>query len=87
MTTDTVVRARIDEKIKDEATSVLRDMGLTVSDAIRLLLIQVAAQKALPFPVRVPNAKTQEAMTEAETGKAARFDSAKDLMADLNADD
>jgi len=53
MTTDTTVRARIDGHVKDEAAHVLADMGLTVSDAIRLMLMRVAAEKALPFPVKV----------------------------------
>jgi DNA-damage-inducible protein J len=87
MTTDTTVRARIDGHVKDEAAHVLADMGLTVSDAIRLMLMRVAAEKALPFPVKVPNAKTRAAMREAGQGKGKRFASVKDLMADLNADD
>ncbi|MEJ0096538.1 MAG: type II toxin-antitoxin system RelB/DinJ family antitoxin [Methylocella sp.] len=61
MPTDSVVRARIDAQVKDAAASVLADMGLTVSDAIRILLIQVAAEKALPFPVKVPKAKVRVA--------------------------
>lgn len=46
-----VVRARIDGHIKDEATNVLAQMGLSVSDAIRMLLIRIAADKALPFDI------------------------------------
>jgi len=48
MASDTVVRARIDGQIKQKAAKVLADMGLSVSDAIRLLLVRVAAEKALP---------------------------------------
>lgn len=54
MAADTVVRARIDVKTKQRAVSTLRAMGLTVSDAIRLLLVQVAADEKLPFLVKVP---------------------------------
>jgi DNA-damage-inducible protein J len=79
-----VVRARIDAGLKREATAVLSGMGLSVSDAIRLLLIRVAADKALPFDLRVPNANTQEAMLDIREGKVTRFDSVTDLMADLN---
>ena len=61
MAADTVVRARIDGQVKEKATAVLAEMGLSVSDAIRLLLVRVAAEKALPFPVRVPNATTEAA--------------------------
>jgi DNA-damage-inducible protein J len=86
MVSDTVVRARIDGKVKDKATKVLAEMGLSVSDAIRLLLARVAAEKALPFEVKVPNAETREAMAELERGEGARFDSVTDLMASLNAD-
>lgn len=52
-----VIRARIDAKIKEEAAIVLNAMGLTVSDAFRMLLTRVAAEKALPFEPLVPNAK------------------------------
>lgn len=82
-----VVRARIDADLKKEATAVLSGMGLSVSDAIRLLLVRVASEKALPFDVRVPNAETRAAMREARKGKVQRFDSVDALMADLNADD
>jgi DNA-damage-inducible protein J len=46
--------------VKEEATSVLNKMGLSVSDAIRMLLIRVAREKALPFDVRIPNAETPQ---------------------------
>jgi DNA-damage-inducible protein J len=59
MGADTVVRARIEGQVKDEATHVLADMGLTVSDAIRLMLIRVAAEKALPFAIKAPKGKTK----------------------------
>jgi DNA-damage-inducible protein J len=65
MSENAVVRARIDERIKDEATIVLAAMGLTVSDAFRLLLTRVAKEKALPFESLIPNAETIEAMKEA----------------------
>lgn len=87
MMTDTYVRARIDSAIKERATDALNEMGLTVSDAIRLLMIRVADEKCLPFDIRVPNAQTREAFQELETGKAASFSSVDDLMRDLNADD
>lgn len=70
MASDTVVRARIDGQVKEKAAKVLAEMGLSVSDAIRLLLIRVAADKALPFEVKVPNAETCAAMAELERGQA-----------------
>lgn len=82
-----VVRARIDENIKEEAAAVLASMGLTVSDAFRIMLTRVAHEKQLPFEPLVPNAETIAAMKEARGGKLKSFTSVNDLMADLNADD
>ena len=87
MTANAVVRARIDEHIKEEASAVLASMGLTVSDAFRLLLTRVAKEKALPFEPLVPNQKTIEAMKEARKGKLRSFKSIDSLMDDLNAGD
>ena len=85
MATNAVVRARIDENIKEEASIVLAAMGLTVSDAFRIMLTRVAREKALPFDPLVPNAETIAAMKEARSGGLASFDSVEALMADLNA--
>lgn len=80
-----VVRARIDTGLKKEATAVLSAMGLSVSDAIRLMLVRVVSDKALPFDVRIPTAETQAAMRDIQTGKnVTRFDTIDALMADLN---
>jgi DNA-damage-inducible protein J len=61
------VRARIDETLKNEAASVLADMGLTVSDVVRIVLTRIAKEKALPFALEVPNAETRAAMEEARS--------------------
>jgi DNA-damage-inducible protein J len=87
MSNDSVVRARIDERVKKRATSVLEKMGLTVSEAIRLMLVRVAADRALPFDVKLPNAETLAAIDELERGKGRSFNTVEDLMADLNAPD
>lgn len=87
MPANSVVRARIDARIKEEASVVLAAMGLTVSDAFRIMLTRVAQEKALPFEPLVPNAVTIKAMKEARRGKLKSFKSVEDLMADLNADD
>jgi len=87
MSANAVVRARIDEHIKEEATVVLAAMGLTVSDAFRIMLTRVAREKALPFEPLIPNATTIGAMKEARRGGLKSFASVEDLMADLNADD
>lgn len=87
MSANAVVRARIDEHIKEEASVVLKAMGLTVSDAFRIMLTRVAHDKALPFEPLIPNAETIAAMKEARQGKLQSFNSIDDLMADLNAED
>lgn len=87
MATTTMVHVRVDQRIKARASKALAAMGLSVSDAVRVLLTRVAAEKALPFNVAVPNAGTTAAMEEARRGGLKSFDSVPDLMADLNAED
>ncbi len=87
MASYTVVRARVDEQIKLKAAKVLAEQGLSVSDAIRLLLVRVAAEKELPFQVEAPNAETRAAMAELEGGGGASFGSLGRLMADLDEED
>ena len=87
MATNAVVRARIDEQVKEQAAAVLATMGLTVSDAFRILLMRVAQEKAFPFEPWTPNDETIEAMKEARRGQLKSFDSVDDLMAGLNAED
>jgi len=87
MPTNAVVRARIDEHIKEEASTVLATMGLTVSDAFRIMLTRIAHEKALPFEPLIPNETTIAAMREAREGKGVKFATIDELMADLNADD
>ena len=84
MKSDTVVRARIDSETKRRATEALRAMGLSVSDAIRLLLVRVADEKRLPFSVQVPNSATIEAMEELEEGKGRRFYSGDAVFRELD---
>ena len=87
MAANALVQTRIDGAVKEEAATVLATMGLTVSDAVRLLLTRVAHDKALPFEPLTPNAKTIAAMREARTGMPKVFDSVEALMTDLDADD
>ena len=83
MAANQLVQTRIDGAIKEEAAAVLAAMGLTVSDAVRLLLTKVAQDKVLPFEPLIPNATTIKAMKEARKGKLPRFATVNDLMADL----
>ena len=86
MATNAVVRARINEKIKEEAATVLATMGLTVSDAFRLLLIRIANEKSLPFEPLIPNEETIAAMREARKGHLTTT-SIDRLLDSLNAND
>lgn len=85
-TPDTYVRARIDPVTKKRATVALAAMGLSISDAIRLLMLRIADERRLPFEVRVPNAATRKALAELEGGKGRSFGGVDALMADLHED-
>lgn len=87
MATNDIVQARIDRATKAEAASVLAAIGLTVSDAVRMMLMRIAQDKQLPFEPLRPNEVTLAAMREARRELSARFKSVDALMADLNADD
>ena len=87
MAANDVVRARIDPRIKEEAAAVLGAMGLSLSDAFRMLLTRIANEKALPFDPLIPNAETIAAMKEARRGGLPSFDSVEALMRDLHAED
>ncbi|MEM9242670.1 MAG: type II toxin-antitoxin system RelB/DinJ family antitoxin [Pseudomonadota bacterium] len=88
MSENSVVRARIDGKIKEEAAAVLSAMGLTVSDAFRMLMVRIAKEKALPFNPLIPNKETIEAMKAARQGKL-NIDgkNPEDLIKNLNEND
>ena len=86
MAANQLVQTRIDGAIKAEASAVLAAMGLTVSDAVRLLLTKVAQDKALPFEPLIPNAVTIQAMKDARAGKVTKAANLETLFADLNAD-
>ena len=81
----TMIHVRIDEVVKDQASEVLAAMGLSVSDAVQVLLTRVAAEKTLPFAVKVPNATTLAAMEEVESGDLPRFSTIRELFDDLEA--
>lgn len=86
-TADTYVRARVDADTKARATAALESMGLSVSDAIRLLLLRVADERRLPFEIKAPSKSSRQALAEIEAGKVKSFATVDDLMADLHADD
>jgi DNA-damage-inducible protein J len=87
MATTEMVHVRIDKRTKARAAKALAAMGLSVSDAVRVLLTRVAAEKALPFEVKAPNTTTAAAIEEAGDGGLPSFRNVSDLTADLNAED
>jgi DNA-damage-inducible protein J len=87
MPSNAVVQTRINSDIKAEASTVLEAMGLTISDAVRLMLTRVAREKALPFDPLIPNEETIAAMREGRAGGLPRFKTVEELMADLNEGD
>ncbi len=89
MASTTFVRARIDENLKTEASKVLAEFGLTVSDIVRMTLTRVAKDQAVPLELKVPNARTQAAMRESRAlmkKHNARFGNAKDVFKALDED-
>lgn len=84
MATTAFVRARVDETLKEEAAVVLAEMGLTVSDVVRIVLTRVAKEKALPFEMRVPNKLTAETLAKSERGEDVHHaKDAEDLFGQL----
>ena len=86
MAIDTYVRARIDTDTKERAADALEAMGLSISDAIRLLMLRIADERRLPFEIKVPSKSSRQALAEIAAGKIKTFATVDDLMADLNAD-
>ena len=82
MSQDAVIRARVNGEVKEKAAAVLASMGLTISDMMRMTIIKVAQDKALPFDPS-PNEETIAAMRELDEGKGKRFSSADDLFSEL----
>ncbi|MBB5755041.1 type II toxin-antitoxin system RelB/DinJ family antitoxin [Prosthecomicrobium pneumaticum] len=87
MAANAVVRARVNEQIRDDAAAILEAAGLTVSDAVRMMLVRTVAEGALPFDPLVPNKETVEAMKAARRGDVKTVGGPAGLLADLDADD
>ena len=79
-----MVHVRLDDLVKDRATKALDNMGLSLSEAVRMFLTRLAAGQAIPFAVKVPNARTVAAMDEARTMGHARFDTVVEPMRGLS---
>ena len=86
MASSTMIHVRIDEQIKKKAAKTLDAMGLSLSDAVRVFLVRVVAEKQMPFSLKVPNAETLSSMAEADeiiVAKRARYKTGADLIHDL----
>ena len=77
--TDSIVRSRIDPDVKLKASQICQQLGLTLSEAIRLFLYQTVAEKQIPFVIKVPNNKTRQALAMAESGTELAETSLKQL--------
>ncbi len=87
MAYSSMLRARIDEKTKAQGDAVLEAIGLSASDAVRLLYRRMIAEQAFPLELKVPNAETRAAMEESHAilrARKARFDEGKDLISSLD---
>ena len=81
-----MLHVRVDNEIKAQASEALEAMGLSVSDAVRILLKRVISDQEFPLELKVPNARSRAAIKESRAltkARGARFDSARALLDDL----
>jgi DNA-damage-inducible protein J len=81
--TTEMIHVRVDAATKEQAQEALSQMGLTVSDAVRLLLKRIVIEQALPIELKVPNAATRAAILEARAMTKSRFQTAQELFDEL----
>jgi DNA-damage-inducible protein J len=82
-TKTSTARALIDPETKKQAEAILKEVGLSVSNAFELFYRQVIAHKGLPFELKIPNEKTMRSIENSRTGKGKTFSSTEDLYDDL----
>lgn len=84
-TTDVTVRARVKPELKDQAVKILEQLGLSTTDAIKMLLHQIVLNNGLPFDIKIPNKETQKILKEVNQGKnLIRHNSLEDMFNDLD---
>ena len=83
MTADTTLNVRIEEEVKVKASRILEASGLTASSAVRLFLLRVIEDEALPFDLPRPNAKTRRAILAAKRGRMKKAKNSRTLVKDL----
>lgn len=86
-----MIQARVDAKSKKQAEEILKQLGITLNDAVRMMVNQIIHSRALPFQPKLPTEDEfiAQAVADAEDDiKAGRihgpFKSAEDLIADLD---
>lgn len=77
------LNARIEPGLKRDAEEILKKVGLSNAEAIRLFYTQICLNQGLPFSVSIPNAKTRQAMLDADTGNTIQADAVDDIFEDL----
>lgn len=85
-TQSSMLHVRMDTEMKQKATAALAAMGLTASEAVRLLFHRIAVEQAFPLELKVPNARTRQAMAEVNEmmqDRGARFAGADEAFAEL----
>ena len=80
----TTIQARIDPKLKKRGDAILKQIGISASQAVNAMYAQIVLQKGLPFALRIPNKATQQAMDELESGGGKSFSSFKDMVDDID---
>ena len=76
---ESVIKFRIDPKVKKEADRLFHKMGLTMSGAMRLFLYRATSEKRLPFPLEIPNKETQKVLEEIRRGEGLKEVTLEDL--------
>ena len=79
----TTVQSRIDPELKQNAEAILKQLGLTSSQAINAFYAQIVLVKGLPFDVKLPSHETMAALNELNQGKGQRYNSFDNLIDDI----
>ena len=86
MSKTVMLTARVDPELKRTTEKVLKELGLTTSQAITLYFSQISLRKGLPFAVALPNTETAQAIEAALAGlDLYTADSVDALFDDLGA--
>jgi DNA-damage-inducible protein J len=83
MSLNATVRARVDESLKLDAEYILKEIGLTTSQAINIFLKKVVSEHGIPFELKVPSDRLKTAMDEAKNCDGIYHNDIGDMMKDL----